>query len=72
MTFMLIYESMHSLLLLYDYFGSYIIQNMVAKTGPKLAKTGTSTLFRKINISEMLPESFIEKFLKLAQLEPTA
>ena len=45
MTFMLIYESMNSLLVLYVYFGSYIIQNMVAKTGPKVAKTGTSTLY---------------------------
>ena len=41
---MLIYESMHSLLVLYDYIGSYVIQNMVAKTGPKVVKTGTSTL----------------------------
>ena len=43
-TFMLIYESMHSLLVLYDYIGSYVIQNMVAKTGTKVAKTDTSTL----------------------------
>ena len=50
---MLIYESMHSLLVLYDYIRSYVIRNMVAKTGPKVAKTGTSTLHKKRKIKKI-------------------
>ena len=41
---MWIYESMHSLLVLYDNIRNYSTQNRVAKTGPTVAKTGTSTL----------------------------
>ena len=55
---MLIYESMHSLLVLYDYIGSYVIQNMVAKTGPKVAKTGTSTLLCTWNCAASQTEPF--------------
>ena len=47
---MLIYESMHSLLVLYYYIGSHVIQNTVAKTGSKVAKTGISTLLQQTKI----------------------
>ena len=46
---MLIYESMRSLLVSYDYIGSYITKNMVAKTG-------TSTLHGLIFFDESLKE----------------
>ena len=42
-TVMRIHESMHSLFVSYDYIGSYITQNMEAKTEPKVAKIDTST-----------------------------
>ena len=41
---------MHSLLVLYDYIGNYITQNMVAKTGPTVVETGTSILLARRNI----------------------
>ena len=42
------------MLVLYDYIGSYIIQNMVAKTTPKMAKTRTSTLLNHAILVEKI------------------